>query len=207
MGHLLRMSRERMYLEDWSLSPQLFSRANLPPAKLNGFNQDWCIQGTTLTIGRLYISFIVFTVTTRTFPFLPGMTSMIQARGHFIGASGSSRKHTLSPTRRLREGMCHLESYWDIWWTNIAIDVAQGPGTNANTVTKILNLQVTQYLAKLLGGLQWGNAQELGLQSHLQDVGGALEVLNFNMPLSALKQWWALQMWAGHRPQFVGNDT
>ena len=82
-------------------------------------------------------------------------------------------------------------SYRDIAckWTNVVIDVSQGPTTNATTPTKILNLWATQYLAKLLGELQRGNAQELGLQSHLEDVGGALEVLNLNMPLSTLKQW------------------
>ena len=40
-----------------------------------------------------------------------------------------------------------------------------------------------------IGRLYIPFAQELGLQSRLQDVGGALEVLNLNMLLSALKQW------------------
>ena len=79
--------------------------------------------------------------------------------------------------------------YRDIWLTNIAIDVAQGPGTEASTTTKISNMGVTQYLAKLLGGLQQGNAQELGVQSRLWDVGGTLEVLNSNMTPSPLEQW------------------
>ena len=46
-----------------------------------------------------------------TFPFLPVWTYMMQARGHFVGAIGSSLKHTMSPMWRLHDGMCHLESF------------------------------------------------------------------------------------------------
>ena len=67
MGYLLRIRCERPYLEDCSLSLAV-SHANIPQAKPNGLNQDWCIKGTTLTIGHLYIPFIVYTVMTRTFP-------------------------------------------------------------------------------------------------------------------------------------------
>ena len=82
----------------------------------------------------------------------------------------------------------------DNQWTNVAVDVPTEPGANISAVTKILNIRVTPNPAKPPGGIQRGNAQELGAQSRPQDVGGALEVLKLNMPLSALKQWWALQM-------------
>ena len=66
--------------------------------------------------------------------------------------------------------------------------VTQGPGTNASDATKLLRLWVTRYLARHPGDLQRENAEELGPQFHLPDVGGASEVYNLNMPLSVLKQ-------------------
>ena len=46
----------------------------------------------------------------RTLPSLPGWNYTIRARGHFVGAFGSSRRHTMSPTLRLRDGTGHLDS-------------------------------------------------------------------------------------------------
>ena len=62
--------------------------------------------------------------------------------------------------------------------------LAQVPGPQQRY---LFNLRVTQYLAASRE-LQQGIAHELGLQSSLQNVEGVLDVLNLNMPLSALKQ-------------------
>ena len=75
------------------------------------FQSRLMIKGMTLTIGCLYIAFIVRTVTTRTFPSCPGWTSTMRARGHFVGAIGSSRNHTMSPTQTLCDGTGHIDSF------------------------------------------------------------------------------------------------
>ena len=64
-------------------------------------------------------------------------------------------------------------SFRHIQWINVAIDVAQGPGTDASAATRALNMRETEYLAKLLKGLERGSSKELGLESRLQDVGDA----------------------------------
>ena len=47
------------------------------------------------------------TVTTYTFPSLPGCVLTTRASGHFVGAKGSSLRHTMSPVCRSLEGVCH----------------------------------------------------------------------------------------------------
>ena len=104
------MSRERPHLK---LSLSLIFLRQHTAGQTERFQSRLMMKGTTLTIGCLYmyISFIVHTVTTRTLPSPPGWTSTIQARGNFVGAIGSSRRHTLSSTQRLRDGTGHLEYF------------------------------------------------------------------------------------------------
>ena len=105
---LLLLSHEQPYLK-FGLS--LIFWYQHTAGQIERFQSRLMIKGTTLTIGRLYIPFIVHTVTTRTLPSPPGWTSMIRARGHFIRAIGSSRKHTIQPTWRLCDRTGHLDSF------------------------------------------------------------------------------------------------
>ena len=62
-------------------------------------------------MGFLYTTFIVCTLMIHNLPSPPARTSMIQARGHFVVAKGSLRRHTTSPTQRLRDRTGHLDSF------------------------------------------------------------------------------------------------
>ena len=111
MGHLLPAPNELQTTVLKNLvSLSDFSRQHTA-GQTERFQSRLMIKGATLIVGRLYIPFIVHTVTTRTLPFPPGWTSTIRARGHFIGVIGSLRKHTMSPTQRLRDGTAHLDSF------------------------------------------------------------------------------------------------
>ena len=56
----------------------------------------------------LLVPFNILTVTTETFPLSPGWIAVTWVNSHFVGTMGSSRKHTMSPTLMLREGVCHF---------------------------------------------------------------------------------------------------
>ena len=146
------MNRERPYLK-FGL-PLLFSPQHTA-GLIERFQSRLMIKGTTLMIGCLYIPFIVCTVTTHTLPFPPGCTSTIRARGHFIGAIGSTRKHTMSSTSRLHDGMGHLHSFCKL--VRYSRDQhCQKCRTRAwqkrQHCNKDMNLWVTWYPTRLLGG-------------------------------------------------------
>lgn len=62
----------------------------------------------TLTTDRLNVDPFVRMVTTRTFPSLPGCTSMIRPNAHFAGGWLSSMMRTRSPMATLSVVDCHL---------------------------------------------------------------------------------------------------
>ena len=75
------------------------------------FQSKLVIKGTILNLGVLINPFHRPHCYNPHFPSPPGWTSKMQARGHLVGAIGSSRNHTISPTRMLRDEPGHLDSF------------------------------------------------------------------------------------------------
>ena len=63
---------------------------------------------------RVYVLELILTVTTRTSPSLPACVSETRAIGQCVGTKPSSLTTTTSPSMRLREGECHLRSFWRV---------------------------------------------------------------------------------------------
>ena len=173
MGHLFSAPNEpRMTVLHFCLSLTHCSHQHTA-SQTERFQLRLVIKGTTLTMGRLYIPFIVRIVTSRTFPSLPGWTSTIRAKGHLVGGIGSSPKHNISPTQMLRDGTGHLDSFCKL--VRYSVDqLCRKCRTRAWHKRQRLNADI-----EVAGDSVFGKASR-----GAPDVGG----LEFKHALSVLKQ-------------------
>ena len=102
-----------LWLQSFSISvPAPYrGRQHIAGRKPNGFFSRFnLLREPFLWLSPVY-SLSRSDLTTRIFPSHPGWISITRANVHLIGARGPSLKHTISPTWRFLDGVCHFEIF------------------------------------------------------------------------------------------------